>query len=239
VVRERHGGKRDQDDQHPQHPGRRLLRHVADYREFGRSTARGAAGEGGISGRILSSSAAPIADATVLLALTSADLLDTTESEIVLRATAWWTATTNQDGAYAFRGLPSGRFIVIAAKAGYAGWQTIPRAVASPLVARASPPAMAFSPGVPRMVIDLIAGGRASEVNLTLHVPSTRSGHVIGRDGSPVAGQRAALYLAGSGIIDSMRGGPPTGRVSMDGGLAVSAVAARIAFAWTSLSAGR
>lgn len=143
-------------------------------------------GDGRISGRILTSISEPIAGATVLLALNeSGDAIDTS---------AWWAVESDPNGVYEFADLPAGRFILIAAKDGYVGWKSIPTAAPAPLVALRSIPALAFAMRVPRAAIDLVAGGRASEVNLTLHRPAAISGHAVRPDGSPAAKERVMLY---------------------------------------------
>lgn len=63
-------------------------------------------GEGRLSGRILTSTSEPIADATVLLRLNDTDV----------GFDARWVATSDQNGLYQFAGLPAGRFILVAAK---------------------------------------------------------------------------------------------------------------------------
>jgi hypothetical protein len=143
-------------------------------------------GEGRISMRILTSMSEPIADATVLLGLN-----DTGDA---IEARAWWAAASDRNGVYQFADLPAGRFIVIAAKDGYVGWKSTPTAVPAPIVALRSVPALAFAMRVPRLAVDLVPGGRASEVNLTLHRPAAISGRAMRPDGSPAARERVMLY---------------------------------------------
>ncbi len=143
-------------------------------------------GEGRISGRILTSMSEPVAGATVLLALNeTGDAIDTR---------AWWAAASDENGLYQFADLPAGRFILIAAKDGYVGWRSIPTAAPAPLVTVRSIPALAFAMRVPRLALDLVPGGRASEVNLTLHRPAAISGRAVRLDGSPAARERVMLY---------------------------------------------
>jgi hypothetical protein len=150
----------------------------------------------------------PIADATVLLGLSETG--DPSESS------PWWVATSDQQGVYQFADLPGGRFILIAAKSGYAGWESIPTAVAAPLAVSRLVPRLAFSTGAPRLALDLIPGGRATEVNLTLHKPASVSGRAVRPDGSPAADQRVILYIADeTGGITGSRIGPP---LDADGG---------------------
>jgi hypothetical protein len=143
-------------------------------------------GQGRISGRILTSMSEPIAEATVLLGLN--DTGDAIESR------AWWAAASDRNGVYQFADLPAGRFIVIAAKDGYVGWKSTPTAVPAPAAALRSVPALAFAMRVPRLAIDLVPGGRASEINLTLHRPAAISGRAVRPDGSPAVKERVMLY---------------------------------------------
>jgi hypothetical protein len=143
-------------------------------------------GEGRISGRILTSTSEPIAGATVLLGLND------TGDAIDLRA--WWAAASDRNGVYQFADLPAGRFMLIAAKDGYAGWASIPTAAPAPIVVVRPIPALAFAMRVPRLAIDLVPGGRASEVNLTLHRPAAISGRAVRPDGSPAVEERVMLY---------------------------------------------
>ena len=128
----------------------------------------------------------PIAGATVLLGLN--DTGDAIESR------AWWAAESDRNGVYQFADLPAGRFIVIAAKDGYVGWKSIPTAAPAPMVALRPVPALAFAMRVPRLAFDLVPGGRASEVNLTLHRPAAISGRAVRPDGSPAVHERVMLY---------------------------------------------
>jgi len=62
----------------------------------------------------------------------------------------------------------------------------------------------------PRLAIDLVPGGRATEVNLTLHRPASISGRAMRPDGSPAVNERVMLYTADEmGAITSSRAGPP------------------------------
>ena len=145
-------------------------------------------GDGRISGRILTSMSEPIADATVLLGLN--------ETGAAIESSAWWVATSDQNGLYQFADLPAGRFILIAAKDGYVGWESIPTAAPAPMVASRPIPALALAMRAPRLAIDLVPGGRASEVNLTLHRPASISGRAVRPDGSPAVNERVMLYTA-------------------------------------------
>jgi Carboxypeptidase regulatory-like domain len=158
-------------------------------------------GEGRISGRILTSMSEPIADATVLLGLSA--------SGVVVESRAWWVATSDLNGLYQFTDLPAGRFVVVATKNGYVGWESIP--TASPLAAARSFPALALAMRAPQFALDLVPGGRASEVNLTMHRPASISGRAVRPDGSPAIEERVMLYTADeTGVITSSRGGLPT-----------------------------
>jgi hypothetical protein len=159
-------------------------------------------GEGRISGRILTSMSEPIADATVLLGLN--------DTGVPVQSRAWWAVTSDQNGLYQFTDLPAGRFILVAAKDGYVGWLSIP--TASPLAAgRRSFPALALAMQAPRSTVDLVPGGRASEVNLTMHRPATISGRAVRPDGSAVIKERVMLYTADeTGAITDSRSGMPT-----------------------------
>lgn len=160
-------------------------------------------GEGRMSGRILTSMSEPIADATVLLGLN--------DTGVPFESRAWWVATSDQNGLYQFAGLPAGRFILVAAKNGYVGWESIPTAAPAPMVASRRVPALALAMGAPRFAIDLVPGGRASEVNVTLHRPASISGRAVRPDGSPAVNERVMLYTADeTGAITSSRGGLPT-----------------------------
>jgi hypothetical protein len=160
-------------------------------------------GEGRLSGRILTSMSEAIADATVLLGLND------TGAEFESRA--WWVATSDQNGRYQFAGLPAGRFILIVAKNGYVGWESIPRAAPAPMVVSRPFPALALARGAPRFAVDLVPGGRASEVNVTLHRPASISGRAVRPDGSPAVHERVMLYTADqTGAITSARSGAPT-----------------------------
>ena len=143
-------------------------------------------GEGRISGRILTSASEPIADATVLLGLN--------DTGAPFESTAWWVATSDQNGLYEFAGLPAARFILLAAKSGYVGWQSIPTAAAEAWLARRPFPALALSMSAPRLAINLVPAGRPSEVNLTLHRPASISGRAVWPDGSPAVSERVWLY---------------------------------------------
>jgi Carboxypeptidase regulatory-like domain len=161
------------------------------------------AGEGRISGRILTSTSQPIADATVLLGLN--------ETGVAFESSAWFVATSDQNGLYEFGGLPAGPFILIAAKRGYVGWDSIPMAVPAPIGALRRVPALAFVMSAPRLAIDLVPGGRVSEANVTLHRPASVSGRAVYPDGSPAAMERVTLYTADdTGAISSRRDGMPT-----------------------------
>ena len=160
-------------------------------------------GEGRISGRILTSMSEPIADATVLLGLN--------DTGVAFESRARWVATSDHNGLYQFAGLPAGRFILVASKNGYVGWGSIPRAVAAPVVASRPVPALAFVMSAPRLTLDLVPGGRVSEVNVTLHKPGSVSGRAVRPDGSPAANERVALYTADeTGTINSRRDSLPT-----------------------------
>src|SRR5687767_8706969 len=84
-------------------------------------------GDGRISGRILTSMSEPVPDATVLLGLNN--------TGAPFESSAWWVATSDRNGLYQFADLPAGRFILLAAKNGYVGWQTIPTAAAEVMLA--------------------------------------------------------------------------------------------------------
>jgi hypothetical protein len=143
----------------------------------------------------------PIADATVLLGLT--------DTGVAVESRAWWVATSDQNGLYQFTDLPAGRFIVVAAKNGNVGWESIP--TASPLAAGRSFPALALAMRAPRSAVDLVPGGRASEVNLTMHRPASISGRAVRPDGSPVVKEPVVLYTADeTGAITGGRGGALT-----------------------------
>jgi hypothetical protein len=158
-------------------------------------------GEGRISGRILTSMSEPIADATVLLGLS--------DTGVAVESRVWWVATSDQNGLYQFTDLPAGRFVLVAAKSGYVGWESIP--TASPLAAgRRSFPALALAMQAPRSAVDLVPGGRA-EVTLTMHRPASISGRAVLPDGSPAIKERVILYTADeTGVITSSRSGVPT-----------------------------
>jgi hypothetical protein len=161
-------------------------------------------GDGRISGRILTSTSEPIADATVLLGLN--------DTGAPFESTAWWVATSDPNGLYAFAGLPAGRFILLAAKNGFVGWQSIPTAAAEAMLASRPFPALALAMSAPRLAINLVPGGRPSEVNVTLHRPASISGRSVWPDGSPAAGERVWLYTADEmDAITSSRTGLPTG----------------------------
>lgn len=143
-------------------------------------------GDGRISGRILTSTSEPIAGATVLLAQN--------ETGNAIDTQAWWAAESDRNGVYQFADLPAGRFILNAAKDDYVGWRSIPTAAPAPMVAVRPIPALAFAMRVPRLAIDLVPGGRASEVNLTLHRPAAISGRAMRPDGSPAVKELVMLY---------------------------------------------
>lgn len=145
-------------------------------------------GEGRISGRILTSMSAPMADATVLLGLN--------DTGVPFESRAWWVATSDQNGLYQFADLPAGRFILIAAKNAYVGWESIPTAAPAPMVVSRRVPALVLAMSAPRLAIDLIPGGRATEINLTLHKPASISGRAVRPDGSPAVNERVMLYTA-------------------------------------------
>jgi len=157
-------------------------------------------GEGRISGRILSSMSAPIADATVLLALN--------DTGVPFESRAWWIATSDQNGLYQFADLPSGRFILVAVRSGYVGWESIPTAAPAPMVASQRVPALVLAMSAPRFAIDLIPGGRATEINLMLHKPASISERAVRPDGSPAVNERVMLYTADeTGALTGSRGG--------------------------------
>jgi hypothetical protein len=163
----------------------------------------GPTGEGRLTGRILTSMSEPVADATVLLGL------DDTGAEFESRA--WWVATSDQNGLYRFADLPAGRFILIVAKNGYVGWESIPKAAPAPMVVSRPFPALALAMEAPRFTVDLVPGGRASEVNVTLHRPASISGRAVRPDGWPAVHERVMLYTADqTGAITSARSGAPT-----------------------------
>jgi hypothetical protein len=145
-------------------------------------------GEGRISGRILTSMSEPIPGATVLLGLN--------DTGAPFESSAWWVATSDRNGLYEFAGLPAGRFILLAAKNGYAGWESIPTASPLPLVASGPFPALALADSAPRLAITLVPAGRPSDVNLTLHRPASISGRAVWPDGSPAVNERVMLYMA-------------------------------------------
>ena len=158
-------------------------------------------GEGRISGRILTSMSQPIADATVLLGLN--------DTGVPFESSAWWVATSDQQGLYQIADLPGGRFILIAAKTGYAGWASIPTAAPAPIALRPFP-RLALAMGAPRVALDLVPGERATDVNLTLHRPASIVGRAVRADGSPAVNERVTLYTADAmDTITGMRGGPP------------------------------
>ena len=160
-------------------------------------------GASGLSGRILTSTSEPLADATVLLGLN--------DTGVPSESRAWWVATSDQHGRYQFEGLPAGQFILVAAKNGYVGWESMPTAAPAPMVASGRLPALALAMSALRLAIDLVPGGRASEINLTLHRPASVSGRAVQPDGSPAVNERVMLYTADqTGAIASIRGGLPT-----------------------------
>ena len=144
-------------------------------------------GDGRISGRILTSMSEPIPDATVLLGLNN--------TGAPFESSAWWVATSDQNGLYQFAGLPAGRFVLVAAKKGYAGWESTPTASPLPMVASGPFPALALADSAPRFVINLVPGGRPSDVNVTLHRPASISGRAVWPDGSPAVNERVMLYM--------------------------------------------
>ena len=144
------------------------------------------AGEGRISGRILTSTSAPIAGATILLGLN-----DTNEAS---DARAWWVVTSDHNGVYEFAGLPSGRFALVAARDGYAGWASVPAAAPAPTVAWRPFPALALAVSAPRATIELVPGGWRSEVNFTLYEPASISGRAVNPDGSAAVRERVMLH---------------------------------------------
>jgi hypothetical protein len=159
-------------------------------------------GEGHISGRILTSMSQPIAGATVLLGLN--------DTGVPSESSAWWVATSDPQGLYQFADLPGGRFILIAAKEEYVGWDSIPTGAPAPMAAARPFPRLALAPAVPRMTIDLVPRGRAREVNLTLHKPASIFGRAARPDGSPAVNERVMLYTADDmGVITTGRSGPP------------------------------
>jgi hypothetical protein len=156
-------------------------------------------GSASISGRILTSSSQPIAGATVVLGLFADD---------PLKSEGWWATTTDENGTYQFVDLPAGGFTLIAANDGYVGWQSIPTSAPPPFGLRRVP-AVVLANGVPRATVDLFPRGRASDVNLTLHRPSSVSGHAIRQDGSPAGESSVTLYMVDdAGAIISRRGRP-------------------------------
>ena len=161
------------------------------------------AGTGQISGRVLTSAAQPVADSIVALGLAGDDR--------AYQWRAWWAATTDAQGFYQFDQLPAGRFTVIAARDGFAGWASIPTAVAAPLAAARNVPALEFAMNAPRRTLELVPRGRASDVNLTLYRPAAVSGRALSLDGSAAAKVRVMLYTANeAGVISSIRGSQPT-----------------------------
>src|SRR5688572_27875022 len=144
-----------------------------------------------------------VADATVLLGLN--------ETGVAFESRAWWVATSDRNGLYEFAGRPTGPFVLIAAKAGYVGWDSIPVAVRAPIVALRRVPALAFVMSAPRLAIDLVPGGRVCEATVTLHRPASVSGRAVYPDGSPAAKERVTLYTPDqTGAIASRRDGLPT-----------------------------
>ena len=160
-------------------------------------------GDARISGRILTSTSQPIAGATVLLGLNDTDA--------AWESTAWWNATSDQNGRYQFADLPAGRFILVASRSGYVGWESIPAAAPAPMVVARRVPALALSGPAARSSINLVPGGRASEVNVTLHQPASISGRMVLPDGSPAVKTLVMLYTVdAAGAITSGRGSAPT-----------------------------
>ena len=150
------------------------------------------AGNSRLSGRILTSSSQPIAEATVVLGLFEGD---------PLKSEGWWATTSDENGTYEFADLPAGRFTVFAAKDGYVGWSSIPTAAAPPFGLRRIP-AVVLANGVPRMTMELVPSGRAADVNLTLHRPASISGRAVQQDGSPAAETSLTLFLVdGTGAL--------------------------------------
>ena len=103
------------------------------------------------------------------------------------------TAITGDDGAFAFGGVPEGRFTVTAYKDAYV--------------------AMAYGatrPGRPGTGVH-VAAGRAVGVTLRLPRGGVMTGTVLGIDGRPAVGITvAALYArAGSGFVERQYGPPP------------------------------
>ena len=170
------------------------------------------AGNGSISGRIVTSASDPVQNATVALGF----VLDSDPSAWQ----AWWAATTDADGIYQFDRLPAGRFTVIAVKDGFAGWKSIPAAAPAPIAAGRQVPPVALATSASRSTIELVPGGHASEVNLTFYKSATVSGRALHADGSPAPNVAVTLYTSdGAGAIVDGRGSRPTdpnGRYSID-----------------------
>ena len=170
------------------------------------------AGDGRVSGRVLTSASKPVSDAIVAVALTG--------DEGPFAWQVWWAGRTDADGFYQFDALPPGRFTVVAVKDGFAGWKSIPTAAPAPIVAGGRVPALALAVDASRATIELVPGGHAAEVNLTMYRPATISGRALRLDDSPAENARVMLYTANdAGVIIGSRGGRPTdgnGRYSFD-----------------------
>jgi len=116
-------------------------------------------GDGRITGRVLTSSGAPIEGVTV-------STLHFTEQP---RAEHRYTATSGADGGYQIDGLPAGTFRVVARKLGYSGMTTHPGQIGEGVVVR------------------LDAGAAMSGIDIVLRPTGTIAGRVRRPDGTPVA----------------------------------------------------
>jgi hypothetical protein len=123
------------------------------------------AGTGRISGRVLTSSGAPVEGATV----------STFYFTQQPRAEYRYSAVSGTDGSYVLDGLPAGMFRVIARKQGFSGMTTQPGQIRD------------------GTAVTLDAGAAVSGIDLVLRPTGTIAGRVRRPDGMPVA--RAMVWV--------------------------------------------